>query len=492
MLKIYNTLTNKKHLFKSTNKNVVNIYVCGPTVYDLMHIGNFRGAIFFNLVRNYLESLGFRVNYIYNYTDIDDKIIKKSIQENKTTKEISNFYINQFEKDYALLEIKPPTKTPKATDYIDKMIVLIEKLLNQNVAYITNTGDVLFSVEKFKDYGKLSGKDLKFLEQGRREIDVRVKKNNPLDFVLWKMAKKGEPFWSSPWGNGRPGWHIECSTMSLELASGVVDIHGGGIDLIFPHHENEIAQSEGATGKTFVKYWMHNNLINFKSEKMSKSLGNIITLRSFVQKYHPEIFKYIVLSSHYRSQITLSDTYILNAVSGLSRIYSSISNAQDIILTNSEDAKPSNNFLEVIEHEHKNSLDALNDDFNTPLFFSTIFNVVREFNKYYTSEISINEKIFIASKFLHFIKEKSKIINLFNITPANVFLKNLDDIFLRSKNLKREDIDKLVLERTKARKEKNYAKSDHLREELKKLSIELHDTADGTYWEVSKKDEVPT
>ena len=434
MLNIYNTISRKKEIFKSINKGKVNIYVCGPTVYDLMHVGNFRGAIFFNLVRNHLESLGYKVTYVYNYTDIDDKIIKKSFGENTLAKTIADRYIKEFEKDYETLMIKKPTHTPRATDYIDGMIDLIEKLIANNKAYVSNTGDVLYSVADFKEYGKLSKKDLKTLEEGHREIDVRVTKKNPLDFVLWKMAKKNEPFWESPWGNGRPGWHIECSVMSSKILSDGIDIHGGGIDLIFPHHENEIAQSEGGYKKKFVKYWVHNNFINFKSEKMSKSLGNIISAREFMKKYHPEIFKYMILSSHYRSHSNFSDQMVNNAIAALARVYSSLSNAENILNHNILPKKQDGELIQVIAEENDKSQNALNDDFNTPLFFSSIFNVVREFNKHYRIGQKITpELVYITKQFYNFIKNKAKIISIFEQTPAKDFLNKLDDMLLEIK-----------------------------------------------------------
>ena len=486
MLKIYNTKSKTKELFQSIKEKKVNIYVCGPTVYDLLHIGNFRGAIFFNLVRNHLENLGYKATYVYNYTDIEDKIIKKAREKNIDALEISNKYIKEFEKDYKTLKIKKPTHTPKATSYIKGMIELIEKLIENKKAYVTNTGDVLYSVSSFENYGKLSGKDLKTLEEGHRDIDVRVQKKNPLDFVLWKMAKKGEPFWESPWGNGRPGWHIECSVMSSKTLTSGIDIHGGGIDLIFPHHENEIAQSEGGYEKPFVKYWMHNNFINFKSEKMSKSLGNVILARTFMEKYDAEVFKYIILSSHYRSHITFSISQIQNATSALARIYSSLANAEKILSYNIKPVN-ANQFAKVIEKENKNAQEALNDDFNTPLYFSSIFNVVREFNKYYKIGQNITPELSsIAKLFYEFIKDKSKTLNLLEQTPAGDFLQKLDDLLLDAKNLKREEINKLVNERTEARKSKDYKKSDLLRKSLMNLGIELHDTKDETFWQVKK------
>ncbi len=487
MLKIYNTKSRTKETFQSINPKEVNIYVCGPTVYDLLHIGNFRGAIFFNLVRNHLENLDYEVKYIYNYTDIEDKIIKKALEKNANTQDISHHYIKEFEQDYKTLKIRKPTHTPRATSYIKEMIDLIEKLIKNKKAYVTNTGDVLYSVSDFKNYGKLSGKDLKTLEEGHRDIDVRVQKKNPLDFVLWKMAKKDEPFWESPWGNGRPGWHIECSVMSTEMLPSGIDIHGGGIDLIFPHHENEIAQSEGGYKKQFVKYWMHNNFISFKSEKMSKSLGNIILARTFMEKYDAEVFKYIILSSHYRSHSSLSTSQIQNAIAALARIYSSLAIAEKILSKKIDLENTNNKFSKIIETENKKALDALNDDFNTPLYFSSIFNVVREFNKYYKIGQKVTPELAsIANLFYTFIKCKSKTLNLLEQTPAESFLKKLDDLLLDAKNIKREEIDKLVNERTQTRKNKDYKKSDLLRKNLMGLGIELHDTKDETFWEVKK------
>ena len=303
-LSLYNSLGKKKESFYSNNNDKVMMYVCGPTVYDLLHIGNFRGPIFFNFLRNWLENIGYSVTYVYNYTDIDDKIINKSKEEKISTKDISEKYISEFELDYDSLKIKKPNFTPRCTEHIDDIISFIADLINDGFAYESNKS-VFFSIEKFKKYGKLSGKNIDDLLAGHR-VDVNKDKNIPMDFVLWKPSEKGDPGWDSPWGFGRPGWHIECSAMSDKILGQNIDIHGGGIDLLFPHHENEIAQSESRSSSTFSNFWVHNNLINFDNQKMSKSIGNIIKGRDFIKEYNAEILKFIILSVHYRSVLNFN------------------------------------------------------------------------------------------------------------------------------------------------------------------------------------------
>ena len=337
-LKIYNTLTQKKEVFKSLTPNKVNMYVCGPTVYGLLHVGNFRGAIFFNVVRNWLEHLDYEVSYIYNYTDVDDKIINRAKEEGCEAHDISEKYIAEFEKDFKALSLKPHTKNPKVTDHMAEIISMIEKLIDNKKAYISSSGEVLYHIESFQDYGKLSHRNPDDLLAGAR-VEVDTNKKNPLDFVLWKPAKPKEPSWESPWGEGRPGWHIECSAMNHAILGDTIDIHGGGVDLVFPHHENELAQSEGTTGKVFARYWMHNNLITFAGQKMSKSLGNIKTARDFLKEYDGEILKYLILSVQYRSLSDFSIENIQNAIKGLGRVYSALSVAHTYVKSN--DVKPS-------------------------------------------------------------------------------------------------------------------------------------------------------
>ena len=446
------------------------MYVCGPTVYDFLHIGNFRGAIFFNLVRNWLEYLDYQVTYVYNYTDIDDKIINKAQQESLSTKEIAEKYIYEFEKDYNSLGLRPHTHNPKATDHIEDMTSMIQTLIEKNRAYITTSGEVFYCIKNFSEYGKLSGKNLEELQVGVR-IEVNEQKQNPLDFILWKPSKEDMPGWDSPWGRGRPGWHIECSVMSCKLLGETIDIHGGGMDLIFPHHENEIAQSEGSSEKIFVKHWMHHNLIQFGSEKMSKSLGNIISTRDFLQNHHPEILKYMILISHYRSLSMFSENQIQNAIIGLMRIYSALSSASKI--QNHSSQNPSKEFTTLINTAQDKITEALNDDFNTPQMFAHIFEITRTFNAFVQDQIEDLPEI--AKAFQSFIKKQGILLALFQEDP-DVFLRKLEDILLAKQNIKREDIDQMIEERNKARLKKDYQKSDEIRDMLLEKSIEIHDT----------------
>ncbi len=331
-LKLYNTLTKNKEEFHSIIPGEVSIYVCGPTVYDFLHVGNFRGPVFFNLVRNWLEAKGFRVRYIANFTDIDDKIITRSLKENVDSLVISERYIDEYKTDFNGLGLRKLDQNPKVTEHLPAIIELTQKLIETGKAYVVD-GEVLFSVRSFTEYGKLSKRDIEDMRTGTR-IAPGEKKRDPLDFSLWKPAKPGEPSWPSPWGPGRPGWHIECSAMIKELFGDTIDIHGGGMDLIFPHHENEVAQSEAATGKPFVKYWLHWNMINFSGQKMSKSLGNVRTARAFLQEYNAEIYKFMILSVHYRSPSDFSELGIERAVAGLARIYSSLANAEQMLIRN--------------------------------------------------------------------------------------------------------------------------------------------------------------
>ena len=469
-LNIYDTLSKKKVLFKPIKNNKVRMYVCGPTVYDFLHIGNFRGAIFFNLVRNWLEHLNYKVTYVYNYTDIDDKIIKKAQKESLSTKDIAEKYIYEFEKDYKSLGLRPHTYNPKATDHIEDMIAMIQTLIEKKRAYVTATGEVFYHIKNFLEYGKLSGKNMEELQAGAR-VEVNEQKQNPLDFTLWKPSTEELPGWDSPWGRGRPGWHIECSVMSCKLLGETIDIHGGGMDLIFPHHENEIAQSEGSSEKTFVKYWMHHHLIQFGSEKMSKSLGNIISTRDFLQNHHPEILKYMMLISHYRSPSMFSEDQIQNAIMGLIRIYSALSFASKI---QNHSSDPPKEFLTLINTAQEKITEALNDDFNTPQMFAHIFEVTRAFNALSQSNKSTEELSEAGKAFQLFIKKQGAFLALFQENP-DTFLRKLEDILLDKQNIKRENIDQMIKERNEARLNKDYQKSDKIRDLLLQKGIEIQD-----------------
>lgn len=484
-LKIYNTLTRRVEEFKTLEPGKVKMYVCGPTVYDFLHVGNFRGAIFFNLVRRWLEQSGYQVTYVYNYTDVDDKIIKRSRDENVSAREISEKYIREFEKDYTALKLTRHEANPRVTEHMADIIRIIEKLIANGKAYVID-GEVFYSIESFKSYGCLSGKKIEDLEAGTR-VEVDARKKNPFDFVLWKPSKEGEPSWDSPWGPGRPGWHIECSTMILTLLGDQIDIHGGGIDLIFPHHENEIAQSEGVTLKPSVTYWMHNNFIQFGDDKMSKSLGNVITARAFMEKYDPEVLKFLILSVHYRSLLNFDQHQTAQAIRALARMYSALALAGSVLngaVASAADAE----FSKALQDADSVITAALDDDFNTAVVFAKIYEIVRLWNSSYMRGRKITDVVRgRAAAFCAWMQKWGAVMALFGEEPAS-FLTRLDDILLAEKQLSRADINQKVLERTEARRQKDFAASDRLRDELAGLGIELQDTAEGTYWEVKKGD----
>lgn len=481
-LVIYNTMTRKKEEFKPWNPPAVKMYCCGPTVYDFLHVGNFRGAIFYNLVRNWLSELGYQVKMVYNYTDVDDKIINRAHAENVSAQEIAEKYMTEFQKDFNSLGLRPHDVNPRVSETMTEIKEFVSDLIQKKVAYPSINGDVWYSIPAFPEYGKLSNRKTEELQAGVR-IEKDEHKQNPLDFVLWKHAKPNEPSWDSPWGPGRPGWHIECSAMAKKHLGEQIDIHGGGLDLMFPHHENEIAQSEGLSGKPFVKYWIHNNMIQLGGSKMSKSVGNIMSGRDFMATYNPEILKFMLLSVHYRSVSDLSESAIENAIKGLARIYSAISLAEDYV---TEQSTNDLDFQKIAEKSWVELSSALNDDFNTPEAFSKIYDLVRSFNslvKRGTKKTpQISNKAFT---FLNFIKRFGALAALFQ-ERARVFLIALDDMLLKSMNLERESINKLVQERFKAREQKDFKKSDELRDQLLKMGIAVMDTAQGSFWEVAK------
>lgn len=483
-LVIYNSLSRKKEEFKPLNPGEVKMYVCGPTVYDLLHVGNFRGPTFFNLVRNWLEHLGYRVKFVFNYTDVDDKIIARAKAEGVTEADIASKYIAEFRADFDRLGLRPHDVNPKITETMPEILGMIGELIGREKAYPTQ-GDVNYSIKANPEYGKLSGRNTEDMLTGVR-IDPSEKKRDPLDFALWKGAKAGEPAWESPWGSGRPGWHIECSAMIKKHLGDTIDIHGGGMDLIFPHHENEIAQSEGATGKPFVRYWMHNNMINFGGAKMSKSLGNVRTLRSFIDQFSPEVFKYMILSSHYRSISDLSPDAIDNAIAGLARIYSALALADTLIPSQiGVDEVPvafQANHQEAWARIEK----SMNDDFNTPEAMAVLFEQVRSFNAVAKRGMKPLPQVIGQAQALRAIVARlGTMMSLFR-QPAAQFMKELDDLLLVKKNLNRGEIEKLVAARSEARAAKNFPESDRLRQQLTEMGISVQDLPTGSYWEVTK------
>ncbi|OFZ31142.1 MAG: cysteine--tRNA ligase [Bdellovibrionales bacterium RIFCSPHIGHO2_01_FULL_40_29] len=489
MLKIYNTLGKKLEEFKPIKPGQVSIYVCGPTVYDYLHVGNFRGPVFFNFVKNWLEHIGYKVEYALNFTDVEDKIINRAVVEKKTAKEISEFYIQEYKKDFLSLGLTPHDYNPKVTDHMPEIIQMISQLIENKKAYVTSgvgqAQDVNYSISDFKDYGKLSGRKPEELQSGVR-IEVDEKKKNPLDFALWKSAKSEEANWPSPWGAGRPGWHIECSAMIHALFGNQIDIHGGGLDLMFPHHENEIAQSEGCTGETFVKYWMHWNMIQFNGAKMSKSIGNIISLRDFLKDQHPEIYKWMMLTVHYRSTAEFGVEAIDRAISGLARVYSALAMAETVLATCTGEAKKDEKFETELTLAWQKIMEAFNDDFGTPAGFAVMFDVIRGFNaKNKRGMKPIPTTQSQCEQFIAFIKTFGRLLSLFQ-QPASDFLTSLDNQLLKKSGVSRDLVDQLVQERAAARLAKDFARSDELRKKLTDMNIAVSDLPTGSFWEVVK------
>lgn len=484
MIQILNSQSGKKEEFKPLTPGEVKMYVCGPTVYNFLHVGNFRGATVFNMVRNWLEKRGFKVTFVYNYTDVDDKIIDVANKRGVSSREISELYIKEFENDFNSLKLRKHTHNPRVTEFMGQIISFVEQLIANGKAYVVE-GDVYYDVHSIPDYGKLSNKNLADLEAGAR-VEVDSRKKHAADFALWKSAKPGEPSWPSPWGEGRPGWHIECSAMARTLLGDSIDIHGGGLDLLFPHHENEVAQSEGATGKPFVKYWMHNNMLQFGAQKMSKSLGNIVSARDFIAEHNAEILKFMFMSAHYRSIIDFSDHHIEQVISQLARIYSALAWAEKLSKSDVAAAAIPETFKKEIEKAQVGVETSMDDDFNTAEAMGKIFEVVRAFNNLTRTPGPVTaQKKAIAQEFLRWTLDLGSVMALFQ-EPAAEFLRTLDDMLLKKKNLIRSDIDAIVVRRSKARTEKDFKTSDELRDQLAQMGIAVQDTAQGSEWEVMK------
>ena len=457
MLKIYNTLSKKKEEFQPIDANQVGIYVCGMTVYDFCHMGHARVMVMFDVITRHLRRNFPSVKYVRNITDIDDKIITRAIENNEDIYSLTNRFIDAMHEDETSLGVLSPDIEPRATDSIGKMIEMIESLSNKGLAYQGTNGDVFYSVRKFTEYGKLSGKNLDDLMAGAR-VDVESHKKDPLDFVLWKKAKSDEPSWESPWGNGRPGWHIECSAMSNHFISNHFDIHGGGMDLTFPHHENEIAQSEGANDCKFVNTWMHVGFVNIDDEKMSKSLNNFFTIRDVLKTYDGEALRYFLISSHYRSPLNYSETNIESAQSALLRLYNAIKGL------NHHSVNP-----ELIEVDYETRFNAaLNDDFNTPMALSILFEIAKQIN----IERTTNPKKACALS--------SQLVKLGNY--IGILNHNADEYLKQGSDLSESEISKKIDQREAARNSKDFAMSDQIRDELLELGIILEDSANGTTW----------
>lgn len=463
-MRLYNTMTGQKEEFIPLEPGKVTMYVCGPTVYNYFHIGNARVFIVFDVVRRYFEYKGYQVIYVQNFTDIDDKMIKRANEENTTVKELGDRFIKAYFEDAQALGIKKATVHPRATENIEHIIEFIQKLINKGYAYEVD-GDVYFDVSRFDDYGKLSHKNIEDLISGAR-VDVSEKKNDPLDFALWKARKEGEPAWDSPWGMGRPGWHIECSVMANRYLGQTIDIHAGGPDLVFPHHENEIAQSEAANGKPFARYWMHVGFLNVNNEKMSKSKNNFFTVRELRRIYSPELIRFFILTSHYRSPLNFSLDLLEQAKNGFERLRNGFENIKffmtkaskkDLSLTADEEA-----FVYRVNNYREKFIQAMDDDFNTADAIAVIFELIRDSNGFIREDTNAEVVKMVYDELLEFT--------------------GVLGLFIEKEEMLEENIMRLIEEREKARKEKNWALADSIRNELKEKGIILEDTPSGVRW----------
>jgi len=460
-MKILNTLTGNKDEFVPLNEGVVNMYVCGPTVYNYIHIGNTRPLCVFDTLRRYFEYIGYKVNFVQNFTDIDDKLIRRANEENTTVKELAEKYIVEYKKDAGGLNVREATVHPKATENIGNIIKLIKTLEAKGFAYNVD-GDVYFRTKEFKEYGKLSHQPLDELEAGAR-INVSEQKEDPMDFALWKKAKEGEPFWNSPWGNGRPGWHIECSAMAKSILGDTIDLHCGGQDLIFPHHENEIAQSECANGACFARYWMHNGYINIDNRKMSKSLGNFFTAREIGEAYGYEPIRYIMVASHYRSPINYSAEIIEQAKASLDRLYNCRENLAHALKHASAEGANAEDLAKLSGFEAQ-FRKAMDDDFNTADALAAIFDLVREINSNVVGKTAAKEYVDAASELFESL-----------VSVLGLLYERKDEEI-------DEEIEALIQKRQEARKNRDFALADKIRDDLKAQGIVLEDTPQGVKW----------
>ena len=456
MLYIYNTASRQKELFKPILAPKVGLYVCGLTVYDDCHIGHGRLFIWFDVVVRYLRNIGFQVTHVRNITDIDDKIIKRAATLKFDYKTLTEQMIASMHADEKSLNIIPPDFEPRVTDHIPQIINLIQTLIDKKFAYVTKTGDVYYEVAKFKNYGELAHQDLNSLRSGVR-VEANEDKRDPLDFALWKAAKPDEPFWQAPWGNGRPGWHIECSAMAKKYLGENFDIHGGGYDLQFPHHQNELAQSEAANGCRFVNYWIHMGFVQVDQEKMSKSLGNFFVLKEVLKKHHPEVLRYFVVASHYRSPINFSESTLKNAHTALQRLYITL---RDLPIVSTKDIDMENQFA-------KRFYNAMNDDFNTPIALAALFDLAHEINR-----LRDTDQLTKAAQYGALLKNLGWILGILQDDPKKFLKAGIDE----------NKIEVLINARNDARKNKNWAEADRIRNELSSMGVTIEDTANGTTW----------
>ncbi len=469
----FHTLTRRKEELAPSRGGEVRIYVCGVTVYDVSHIGHGRSAIVFDVIRRHLRHRGYAVKFVKNFTDIDDKIIRRANQEGVAAQEVSERYIAEYRADMASLGVLPADVEPKATEHIPQMIALIERLIERGVAYPVD-GDVYFEVRRFPSYGKLSGKNLEELRAGAR-VEVDERKRDPLDFALWKATKPGEPAWKSPWGDGRPGWHIECSAMAMEYLGETLDVHGGGEDLIFPHHENEIAQSEAATAKPFVRHWMHNGFVNLGDEKMSKSLGNTLTIKDLVRRHDPEALRLYLLGTHYRNPLEFADERITEAGRALGRLRALKEEAERIAARGTPGPGPDGGLFDQVAAQRARFEAAMDDDFNTPQALGVLFDLARLLH---TAREQVTQGALGAGAFLVGVGELVTLSQVLGLLEGTGRRPTAIDPQLKSR------IDSLVYLRQEARRQRDFAEADRLRDELGRLGVVLEDTRDGTTWKL--------
>jgi cysteinyl-tRNA synthetase len=486
-LRVYNTMTKKKEELVPLQEGRIGMYACGVTVYDLCHIGHARSALVFDVIYRYLRYKGYEVTYVRNFTDVDDKIIKRAQEEDVGTEEIATRYIEEFYADMGALGLKEPTIEPKATEHIPEMIALVQQLIEKGHAYQSG-GDVYYAVESFPGYGKLSKRTLDEMQAGAR-VEVDERKRNPLDFALWKAAKPGEPSWESPWGQGRPGWHIECSAMSQKYLGDTLDIHGGGKDLIFPHHENEIAQAEGATGRPFVRYWLHNGFVNIEKEKMSKSLGNFLTIKEILKEHHSEVVRLFLLSRHYRSPIDFSSQGMEEARGNLERFYQTLAGIDEVIAQEKarepipEGLSPEEMAVYRRAEEFPDTFaEAMDDDFNTAVALAALFELSHDLNRI------LQDPSPHAPQVLHKGREAfavaGEVLGIFQEDPRAFLEKERQRMIQALTTITPEEIEKLITEREEARKNKAWARADEIRDHLASQGIILEDTSKGTTWRV--------
>jgi cysteinyl-tRNA synthetase len=473
---LYNTLSRKKEIFETVEPDKVKMYVCGPTVYDSSHIGHARSVVVFDVLVRYLRARGFDVIYVRNFTDVDDKIITKANQSGMSCKDVAEKFIQEFYVDMDALKVERATFEPRATEYIDDIVCIVRLLIDKGHAYCLD-GDVYFSVESFSGYGKLSGRKLDDMEAGAR-VDVDVRKHNPFDFALWKASKPGEPEWDSPWGKGRPGWHIECSAMSSALLGETIDIHGGGMDLTFPHHENEVAQSEAAFGKTFVKYWVHNGFVNINQEKMSKSLGNFLLIKDVLKSYHPEVIRLFLLSSHYRSPIDFNDKIMDESTTALDKVYALLTRLDERFETGPVPSRSG----ELWEH----FCEAMDDDLNTAKAIGLVFESVRNLNRLLDeSEDAVSsdlQQIFLSA--WSDLQKISRILGVFGETPEQ-YAADRKTLGLQKTAVDPVWIEKMIADRSAARKAKEWQKADDIRKSLEAVNVMIEDRPEGTLWRIA-------